>query len=83
MCSTSSGPEQNLECARNILGYDLKDMDKEFSVVFLGTGASLPSKYRNVSCTLVNIRCVNLTPFVMLGYTHTLTSVLPTPHSKL
>ena len=25
-------------------------------IVFLGTGASLPSKYRNVSCTLVRIR---------------------------
>ena len=28
----------------------------DFEVVFIGTGAALPSKYRNVSATLVNIR---------------------------
>ena len=31
-------------------------MDKNFEIVFLGTGACLPSKYRNVSSTLVNVR---------------------------
>ena len=29
---------------------------KNYEVVFLGTGASLPSKYRNVSATLINMR---------------------------
>lgn len=29
---------------------------KDYEVVFLGTGASLPSKYRNVSSTLINMR---------------------------
>ena len=32
------------------------EVDKELSVVFLGTGASLPSKFRNVSCMLVHLR---------------------------
>ena len=29
---------------------------KDYEVVFLGTGASIPSKYRNVSSTLINMR---------------------------
>ena len=29
---------------------------ENYEVVFLGTGASIPSKYRNVSSTLINIR---------------------------
>lgn len=29
---------------------------KNYEIVFLGTGASLPSKYRNVSSTLINMR---------------------------
>lgn len=29
---------------------------KDYEVVFLGTGASIPSKYRNVSSTLINTR---------------------------
>lgn len=29
---------------------------KDYEVVFLGTGASMPSKYRNVSSTLINMR---------------------------
>ena len=31
-------------------------MHKDYEVVFLGTGASIPSKYRNVSATLINMR---------------------------
>ncbi len=46
----------NLESSNRTLASDFKDLGKDFSIVFLGTGASLPSKYRNVSCTLVNIR---------------------------
>ena len=29
---------------------------ENYEVVFLGTGASIPSKYRNVSSTLINMR---------------------------
>ena len=29
---------------------------KDYEVVFLGTGAAIPSKYRNVSSTLINMR---------------------------
>ena len=29
---------------------------KDFGVVFIGTGAAIPSKYRNVSSTLINMR---------------------------
>ena len=29
---------------------------KEYEVVFLGTGSAIPSKYRNVSSTLINMR---------------------------
>jgi len=32
---------------------------KDYEVVFLGTGASIPSKYRNVSSTLINMRYVD------------------------
>ena len=32
------------------------NLDEDFEIVFLGTGACLPSKYRNVSSTLVKIR---------------------------
>jgi hypothetical protein len=46
----------SLENSNSTLADDFEDMDQDFSIVFLGTGASLPSKYRNVSCTLVNIR---------------------------
>ena len=56
VCSAGRGLEQSSDSSENCLSCDLKNMDKDFSVVFLGTGASLPSKYRNVSCTLVNIR---------------------------
>ena len=35
---------------------ELSCSDLDFEVVFIGTGASLPSKYRNVSSTLVSIR---------------------------
>jgi len=45
-------------------GYSLKEIirvksrqvtNKDYEVVFLGTGASIPSKYRNVSSTLINM----------------------------
>ena len=56
LCRTDGKHKLCLESSSNTFASDFKDMDKEFSIVFLGTGASLPSKYRNVSCTLVNIR---------------------------
>ena len=56
MCRTEKEPMPSLESSHMTLANDFKHMDKDFSIVFLGTGASLPSKYRNVSCTLVNIR---------------------------
>ena len=31
-------------------------IQKDYEVVFLGTGASIPSKYRNASSTLINMR---------------------------
>ena len=48
--------KRTLDRSSSSLCDSFKHLDKAFGVVFLGTGASLPSKYRNVSCTLVNIR---------------------------
>lgn len=61
-CQISDG-EYELKNSKSALANDLRNLDKNFSIVFLGTGASLPSKYRNVSCTLVYIRYVILHPF--------------------
>lgn len=36
-----------------------KKTEKFPNFVFLGTGASLPSKYRNVTCTLIRIEYIN------------------------
>lgn len=58
ICRKDELSKRNPETLNPSLRDEFQDMDKEMSVVFLGTGASLPSKYRNVSCTLVNIRQV-------------------------
>ena len=55
MCRTDKEPILTLESSNKTLTNNFEQMDQAFSIVFLGTGASLPSKYRNVSCTLVNI----------------------------
>lgn len=53
----------NLETEQQFFGplekqndYKFSQKSKDFQVVFIGTGASLPSKYRNVSATLLHIR---------------------------
>ena len=56
VCRKEETSGRDIDGSNNDLATGLKNLDKDFSVVFLGTGASLPSKYRNVSCTLVNIR---------------------------
>ena len=49
---TSEETGQNIH--RQVKGHQVTH--KDYEVVFLGTGASLPSKYRNVSSTLINMR---------------------------
>ena len=51
----SSDVVSNVQSLDAVLDHQSNE-DENFEIVFLGTGASLPSKYRNVSSTLVNIR---------------------------
>lgn len=51
--TSSTGFDGQLSCRHSIA-----TCDDDFQVVFVGTGASLPSKYRNVSSTLLHTRCL-------------------------